>query len=116
MSSNHAVNSKILTKHKASYSKKDASSFLKSNQNVGFKKKFKTMFTMLQDREFKLSDSTKLMFMGALGYVIMPFDIVPDFVPVAGWIDDAAVIGAVWGAAKGDIQKFLFQHSNKNSI
>ncbi len=34
----------------------------------------------------------KLVLMGALGYVILPFDFMPDVIPGLGWIDDAAVI------------------------
>ena len=31
--------------------------------------------------------------MGALGYLILPFDIIPDFLTGFGWFDDAAVLG-----------------------
>ena len=30
-----------------------------------------------------------------LAYLVMPFDLVPDFVPVIGWADDAVVIALV---------------------
>ena len=33
--------------------------------------------------------------LGALGYLILPFDLVPDFVPVAGLVDDLAVLGMI---------------------
>ena len=32
--------------------------------------------------------------MGALGYVILPFDFVPDVFAGFGWLDDAAVVAA----------------------
>jgi uncharacterized membrane protein YkvA (DUF1232 family) len=32
---------------------------------------------------------------GAVAYVIMPLDAVPDFIPVAGLLDDATVIGFI---------------------
>lgn len=36
----------------------------------------------------------KAVALGSLGYFILPLDAVPDFIPVAGWADDAAALAA----------------------
>jgi uncharacterized membrane protein YkvA (DUF1232 family) len=33
--------------------------------------------------------------LGALAYVVLPVDLVPDVVPVLGWLDDVGVVAAV---------------------
>ena len=40
-------------------------------------------------------------------YFVNPFDVVPDFLPVAGYLDDATVIGFVIKSIKDDIDRFL---------
>ena len=38
--------------------------------------------------------SSKMIVVGALSYLIFPADLVPDFIPVVGLVDDASVIAA----------------------
>lgn len=41
------------------------------------------------------SAADKALIVGALLYLICPVDLVPDFIPMAGWLDDVAVASAV---------------------
>lgn len=37
---------------------------------------------------------------GGLAYFISPIDVIPDFIPIAGYTDDLAALGAIWKAMK----------------
>src|SRR6476660_4720151 len=39
--------------------------------------------------------SRKVLVVGLIAYLAMPFDLVPDFIPVAGQLDDAIVVALV---------------------
>lgn len=40
---------------------------------------------------YKMSLFTTMAMLFAIGYILFPFDVVPDFIPVLGWIDDGLV-------------------------
>jgi uncharacterized membrane protein YkvA (DUF1232 family) len=42
----------------------------------------------------------RLMILGGLAYFVLPFDGIPDFLPLIGFTDDAAVIAAVVAAVR----------------
>lgn len=48
------------------------------------------LFEVIQSR--KVSQADALIIVGALGYLILPVDLIPDFIPVVGLVDDAALI------------------------
>ena len=43
-------------------------------------------------RDPRVSRGRKMLLLGLIGYLALPFDLVPDFVPVAGQLDDAIVV------------------------
>ena len=40
----------------------------------------------------RVSRGRKALLVGVVGYLALPFDLVPDFIPVAGQLDDAIVV------------------------
>ena len=69
-----------------------------------------TVFLLLKDystgayREVPWKTVTALA--GALLYLISPLDVIPDFIPGFGFVDDAAVIGFVLKAVMDDLAAY----------
>jgi len=40
---------------------------------------------------------------GAVAYLLMPIDLIPDLVPVLGWLDDVGAIGAALAFLARDV-------------
>jgi len=56
--------------------------------------------------DYRLPWKTVAALAAALTYFITPFDVIPDFIPLTGFIDDAAVIALVFGAAEADLRRY----------
>ncbi len=41
-----------------------------------------------------LPGTARALIVGSLGYFILPFDIIPDFIPLAGYMDDMGILAA----------------------
>lgn len=48
-----------------------------------------------------------LIVIGALVYFVTPIDLVPDFIPVTGLLDDFTVIVWVYNTLQGEIEEFM---------
>lgn len=69
----------------------------------------KTMFDLLRAvarGNYRLRKETLILIAGAVLYFVIPIDVIPDFIPVAGFIDDAAVIAWVVKTCKTEIDLF----------
>ena len=53
-----------------------------------------------------LAKSTLALLAGGLAYLALPIDLVPDFIPVAGWVDDAAVLAWIFKRCADEFQKY----------
>jgi uncharacterized membrane protein YkvA (DUF1232 family) len=46
-------------------------------------------------RDERVPGRRKLLLLALVGYLALPFDLVPDFIPVAGQLDDAIIVALV---------------------
>ena len=51
---------------------------------------------------------------GAIIYVVSPIDAVPDIIPVAGWLDDGAVVAAAVKDLEEVIKAFIKYKKERN--
>ncbi len=69
----------------------------------------KTMFDMLREvarGSYRLRKETVILIAGAVLYFVIPVDVIPDFIPVAGFLDDAAVVAWVVKTCRTEIDLF----------
>lgn len=52
-----------------------------------------TLYYVMKSPDVPLK--TKMIITGALGYLILPLDMIPDFIPIAGYGDDTAALIAI---------------------
>jgi uncharacterized membrane protein YkvA (DUF1232 family) len=56
---------------------------------------------------------TVVLVIAAVIYFVSPFDVVPDFIPVAGLVDDSTIVALVMKSVKQDVEKFREWETNK---
>ena len=70
----------------------------------------RTAYDMISDSvtsKYKgVSKSTLALLAGGLAYLALPIDLVPDFIPVAGWMDDAGVLGWIFARCADEFKKY----------
>ena len=98
---------------------------IRNNDSIsGYIQKVRSMFSMIKDywsgNYKEVPWKTIAAAAGALLYVWMPLDLIPDFIPVVGLLDDAGVIAACLTLVSDDLVayekwKILEKKSGKQS-
>ncbi len=88
-------------------------------QLISCKEDIKTLCSMLTDwarGNYKhISKRTAIIVGVCIGYVISPIDLIPDFIPVAGKIDDISVILFMLKAVKRELGFYRIWQATKNN-
>lgn len=71
---------------------KRAADFSHRHRDKEWYEGFIVLFNMITDSDFSMSAGGWAVVAGALAYVLHPVDIIPDFLPFIGWLDDVFVI------------------------
>ena len=85
---------------------KEAEEFAQKHQGAKWYDDFMLLYDMVTDKEFKINKRAYIAIAGALAYVILPIDIIPDFIPGVGFIDDIFVVGVVMKSISDEIERF----------
>lgn len=62
---------------------------------------------MVTDSDFSLSAGSWAIIAGALAFVAYPVDIIPDFIPFIGWLDDIFIIN--WAVSTVTVELSLYR-------
>jgi len=88
------------------FNENKAEDFINNHKAKSWYKDFKLLFEMITDKNYSITPYTKTIIMGALAYVIFPIDVIPDFIPVIGWIDDVFVLKMTIDSIKDEIESY----------
>jgi len=94
----------------------DVEEFVEKHKDLDFIVNVKLLLNMAVDAmkgKYKISNKTFVTIAGVLAYVVLPTDLIPDFIPGIGFIDDAFVIGWAFKSLADEIENYKRFKSEK---
>lgn len=79
------------------------------SQKIAFLDKVKLFISMLKDhsaKKYYIDDNALGLLIAALAYLVIPLDLVPDFIPVVGFTDDAAAFALVIKKLSSEVKNY----------
>jgi len=117
-------------KRQKNFKKKDADKIFDKEENL-FKKflnisnlkeyyqDFKDLFSLLKDYYKGNYQEVPWLIIASIGgtllYVLSPIDLIPDFIPFFGYLDDAVVFGLCLKVVKVDLEKYRMWRNSKDT-
>lgn len=76
-----------------------------------YRRDFSTMLRKMFRGEYRASFRTYIALIAGMLYILMPLDVLPDFIPVIGWIDDGTVVYLIIRQLINEVNRYLTQRS-----
>jgi curved DNA-binding protein CbpA len=64
---------------------------------------------------YKLHPANVAMIGGGLLYFLLPVDLIPDFIPIVGYLDDLAVLTTIMSSLSGEINEYRIWKKKENN-
>lgn len=74
---------------------------------------FKMLGDIFKGKYKKIPVGTIAAIVGTLLYVLSPVDLIPDFIPVIGYLDDAAILAACLNFTRFDVEEYKKEKDTK---
>ncbi|MBM7624599.1 YkvA family protein [Sporohalobacter salinus] len=89
------------------------------SSKIDFLDKVKLFVSMLKDhsnQNYYIDDGILGSIIACLAYLVLPTDLVPDFIPIAGFTDDAAAFMLVMNQISNEIQRYQEWKKENNEL